>query len=459
MIDAEKSADARSAGVITSDGRRASVSDLTSQASEMVSAHRWGEGARLNRAIVEVQPGNFRGWAQLGHCEAELGNVESAIASYRKALSIEKHAWLHNDLGVVLIDAGDGAAAAEEFQEAIRLNPTDAMTLANLGSALRLMKKPVEAREAFEKAIAIDPANAIAHGNLGNLLRDMGETDAAIRSLQASIKLEPGSAGYAFLAGALLEAGRASDALRALDQALKVDPVNRTAFAYKSAALQEAGDMPGAKFLLDLDNLIDVKQFENIAGYPSLESFNRELETEVLNHRTLSFERTGNATRFGSHTSDLLLGADEAVAAFEGLINERVSEYFANRKIQPDHPFMAHRMKSWSSVAWGVVMRSGGHQIPHIHPSAWLSGVYYVKVPPSVREDSSTREGWIEFGSPPDSLSCKRQQIRKFFFPQEGKMILFPSYFYHRTVPLASGEERISIAFDVSPGPPRRQGT
>jgi hypothetical protein len=33
--------------------------------------------------------------------------------------------------------------------------------------------------------------------------------------------------------------------------------------------------------------------------------------------------------------------------------------------------------------------------------------------------------------------------------PEEGLMVLFPSYFYHGTVPLESDEVRISIAFDV----------
>jgi hypothetical protein len=30
-------------------------------------------------------------------------------------------------------------------------------------------------------------------------------------------------------------------------------------------------------------------------------------------------------------------------------------------------------------------------------------------------------------------------------------MILFPSYFYHRTVPFRSDDYRISIAFDIIP--------
>jgi hypothetical protein len=33
--------------------------------------------------------------------------------------------------------------------------------------------------------------------------------------------------------------------------------------------------------------------------------------------------------------------------------------------------------------------------------------------------------------------------------PEEGLMLLFPSYMYHRTIPFAGDGTRISIAFDV----------
>ena len=35
--------------------------------------------------------------------------------------------------------------------------------------------------------------------------------------------------------------------------------------------------------------------------------------------------------------------------------------------------------------------------------------------------------------------------------PHEGLVVLFPSYFYHRTEPFVSQEKRISIAFDILP--------
>ena len=33
--------------------------------------------------------------------------------------------------------------------------------------------------------------------------------------------------------------------------------------------------------------------------------------------------------------------------------------------------------------------------------------------------------------------------------PEEGLIVLFPSFFFHRTIPFESAEERISVAFDV----------
>jgi len=36
--------------------------------------------------------------------------------------------------------------------------------------------------------------------------------------------------------------------------------------------------------------------------------------------------------------------------------------------------------------------------------------------------------------------------------PAVGKLVLFPSYFWHGTVPFASDTNRLTIAFDITPG-------
>ena len=96
-------------------------------------------------------------------------------------------------------------------------------------------------------------------------------------------------------------------------------------------------------------------------------------------------------------------------------------------------------------------MRAAGHQIPHIHPAAWLSGVYYVDVPAIVGEKAGKQAGWLVLGRPPDHFHNSSDAEIKAIRPEPGLMVLFPSYFYHQTIPFHTAETRISIAFDLIP--------
>lgn len=115
------------------------------------------------------------------------------------------------------------------------------------------------------------------------------------------------------------------------------------------------------------------------------------------------------------------------------------------------HPFAAGRPSATRLSVWGVAMRESGHQVAHIHPAAWLSGVYYPRVPESVRPGDPEQRGWIEFGRPPEDVFTRREPAVHAICPTEGLLVLFPAYLYHRTIPLAGDAHRISIAFDVLP--------
>ena len=80
-----------------------------------------------------------------------------------------------------------------------------------------------------------------------------------------------------------------------------------------------------------------------------------------------------------------------------------------------------------------------------------MSGVYYVAVPDAVTAAMDDTEGWIEFGQPPDHFHGRVEPELKLVKPREGQLVLFPSYFYHRTIPFGATGRRISIAFDVLP--------
>ena len=93
-------------------------------------------------------------------------------------------------------------------------------------------------------------------------------------------------------------------------------------------------------------------------------------------------------------------------------------------------------------------MEGQGYQTPHIHPQAWVSGVYYASVPADIAAGAD-QAGWIEFGEPLADYRFTAKPELRLIRPEEGLMLLFPSYFYHRTLPFSAGGTRVSIAFDV----------
>lgn len=117
---------------------------------------------------------------------------------------------------------------------------------------------------------------------------------------------------------------------------------------------------------------------------------------------------------------------------------------------------MARAAERWTLRVWGTVLGPGGHQAPHMHPLGWLSGAYYVRVPRDMQPIPDTGDlaqiaGALEFSRPPARLLVQTPAEVRVVAPREGRLALFPSAFYHRTIPFTSGEKRISIAFDAMP--------
>jgi hypothetical protein len=102
--------------------------------------------------------------------------------------------------------------------------------------------------------------------------------------------------------------------------------------------------------------------------------------------------------------------------------------------MDPAHPFLAAPPERFTLTVWAVVLPTRGYQTAHIHPDAWLSGVYYAQVPAGMLDGT------------PDTLQKKGARLIR---PEEGLMVLFPSCFYHGTIPFETDETWISVAFDL----------
>ena len=118
--------------------------------------------------------------------------------------------------------------------------------------------------------------------------------------------------------------------------------------------------------------------------------------------------------------------------------------------VDPSHPFLSHRRDRPVRFAgsWSVRLRSGGRHSNHVHPLGWISSALYLSLPQRA-EGEADDSGWFTLGSPDERLGLDIEPWRK-IEPKEGRLVLFPSWMWHGTVPFREGE-RLTVAFDVAP--------
>ena len=350
----------------------------------------------------------------------------------------------------LLMNSGKTQEAIQLFLKVTEVIASFAQAHYNLGTALNSVGKTKRAIKSLQNALKIDPNYADAHFNLANSWRQIGNTNASIIHYLKTLELDSSHSAAAInLASAQLELGNPAEAYKASIQAQKIEPGNRDAFAFKAIAATEMGDKHTAAHILNPNVLVYSKQFKSQPNFDTLADFNKALVDHVLTHPTLTKEPQNKATQNGQQTDNLALGDRGPVAELQVMIGEAFDEYLENIKSDETHPYPPLIPNLTKIDIWGTVLGAQGHQAAHMHRAAWVSGVYYAKLPDVMHKAKEGHAGWIEFCRPPDEFLCTQEHNVKIIQPQEGTMVLFPSYLYHRTIPFECDDKRISIAFDL----------
>jgi Flp pilus assembly protein TadD len=129
-----------------------------------------------------------------------------------------------NNLGRALIGQGQPQQAAQQFNEAIRINPNYAEAHNNLGTLHARGGRFEQARKHLATAIELNPRYAEAYNNLGVALLSQGLAYDAAVQLAHAVRLAPGYAkAHANLATALIKLNRQEAACRHLFIAKSLD--------------------------------------------------------------------------------------------------------------------------------------------------------------------------------------------------------------------------------------------
>ena len=251
------------------------------------------------------------------------------------------------------------------------------------------------------------------------------------------------------LAALLLGQGDGAKALKLAEQAVANSPFSQPALAVLGLCYRATGD--GREDRLNgYDDFIQVYDLEPPAGYADMASFHRALGAQLDHLHGEAKEFFSQTLRGGTRSfEDFFQHGQPLRDGLKQRIMQTAAGYIAAMREAPGHPFLGRRSREFAFAgSWTSRMGDGGFHLNHIHKD-WISAVYYVEVP-QVVEDAGAKPGWLKFGEPSADLGF-RNSIRRQVQPKPGRLVLFPSYLWHGTVPYHSQQARTTIAFDLTP--------
>jgi tetratricopeptide (TPR) repeat protein len=152
------------------------VADIAAKTAPLV--HRAAAVARDAEETTAEQ------WYELA-CELEMSSIDSATDAYQRALALDpQHSDAHVNLGRLLHEQGNAAAAEQHYRAAVDADPHHETAAFNLGVALEDLDRIDDAMAAYALAIELDPDNADAHYNLAGIYERKGDKQTALRHLK-----------------------------------------------------------------------------------------------------------------------------------------------------------------------------------------------------------------------------------------------------------------------------------
>lgn len=129
------------------------------------------------------------GWYEMG-VHLEIAAPDDARDAYRRALELApSHAAAHVNLGRLLHEHGELAAAEEQYRAALAAEPESVLAAFNLGVVLEDRGCSDEAVGVYERLVKRERSCADAHFNLARLYERSGRKIASLRHLKEYEKL------------------------------------------------------------------------------------------------------------------------------------------------------------------------------------------------------------------------------------------------------------------------------
>ncbi len=487
LLEQRRGTEALEISTRLADAPDASHDALVLHSAALKQAHRHEEALAVDRRAAAAFPRSGTAWHNLAATLVELGRGHDALEALARGfaagldspLSWQVKARAH-------VACGDPAAAEAAYLEAARRAPNLPAVAAERADFLWMARGDLaSALAALDSAFHAGAPPAPLLLVKAKLLASAGEKDQAADLLDRAAAHLPddpqlvlGAAQAALESGRLADAerhsargerlapddvaaliqsaivglalGRSEAAWQTMRRALALRPLDQSVLAWASTAARAAGD-PLYGELCDYDSMVGAYELKPPPGWASQAGFLADLAAALDRHHVMMEHPSSQSLRHGTQTTYLLSGSKEpAIQAFFKAIDAPVREHVAKLGAGAD-PLRRRNTGGHRIVgAWSVRLRQGGFHLDHLHHEGWISSAFYVETPDGAL-DREGREGWLRLGQPPFP-TVPELPAERFVRPRPGRLVLFPSYMWHGTVPFHTGERRTTIAFDLVPG-------
>lgn len=356
---------------------------------------------------------------------------------------------LHGALARMRWLRGEGENATALMEAEIAKRPKDMGLRLATADALHRGDHRQKALRILDEALRLAPDTPTLLTAAGIVLDELERPRDGLKLLRRVAELEPNSnTAERNMLSTLIRAGMADEALQIIRSLQAEDPDEQYLLACESLALRAMGE-PGYAELCDYDRMIRTYEIPAPRGFFTAENFNAALAEVLRRQHKINAHPLDQHIPGGSQTGRSLLGLDEPnIIAFRASIESAVRDYISHLSADDPDPLSRRRKDRYRFTnMWSVRLGHEGYQPNHVHDRGWISSAYYVSLLPKELR-INPKAGWLKFGEPNRPVAnCTPE---RFIEPKLGTLVLFPSYFWHGTVPF-EGSERLSAAFDVAP--------
>ena len=178
------------------------------------------------KAVSSLPARTKEEWFKIGNDLYKLERYEEAITAYDQAIRLDPgDALSYHGKGDVLNELERYEEAITAYDQVIRLDPNFVNAYHGKGRTLCNLGYYEEALITCDQVIRLDTNNALAYSNKGMALYKLERYEEAITAYDQAIRLDPGDAlSYHGKGDVLDELERYEEAITAYDQVIRLDP-------------------------------------------------------------------------------------------------------------------------------------------------------------------------------------------------------------------------------------------